>query len=644
MPPFFFLSIRWKLLGIIILMGLVTALIVLLALNQLGAMNQRLNHIVDVSAESVRLAAEIKQDLLRVTRAEKNLILAQDEQTMNTYIDIVTPYSQSLHANLDQLRQLIDAKGKSLVDNLALKWNEWRNIYAEVKQLVRRNSNVQARELALNSGLTAYNRLEQALRDLQQGAEDELDVVQHTRDFDAIFLSIKKHNQVNQLLRKIIELHRIETNVILAVSQASMENYANTAKSLMAEIEEHFRNLQELSDTNTVTSIEYAKQAFDLYKSSSNDIISLALENSNVRAQLLANGPGQKLIIAMEKLLTEIADSSAGEMDASLSTSRQDYLTTRNFLLTSSVLGLALTTGIALLLWRSIVENIRRLANYARKVQITADLTKPVPKLGDDEIGSLGQSFEYMRQALYRQNNELELANQRLDEKNREIEQFVYTVSHDLRSPLVTCKGFIGLLKEDIEKDDRENVLDDAQRIESASDQMIHIIDDLLEISRIGRKDVVWQPVNVGAMLNELREQWTERLEQADATLEIETNIPAALGDEGALRRAFENLLSNALKYACSHPDAKIKVGGSRYRDEVRYFVKDDGPGIDAQYHKKIFELFQRLDTASEGTGLGLASVAKTMQVHRGRAWVESIPGAGATFWLALPHLPPTKT
>jgi signal transduction histidine kinase len=144
-------------------------------------------------------------------------------------------------------------------------------------------------------------------------------------------------------------------------------------------------------------------------------------------------------------------------------------------------------------------------------------------------------------------------------------------------------------------------------------------------------------------MLNELQQQLDERLQQAGVVLDIQADIPPAAGDESALRRAFENLLSNALKYACVQPDAKISVGGFRNRSEVRYFVKDNGPGIDARYHKKIFDLFQRLDNSTEGTGLGLASVAKTMQVHKGRVWVESAPGEGATFWLALPY-PPLKT
>jgi signal transduction histidine kinase len=458
-----------------------------------------------------------------------------------------------------------------------------------------------------------------------------------------VFARVKNHSQASRLLSNVIDLHRIEINVILAISQTDMENFAQRAETLIAEIEEHFDYLQQLADQDLARLAERARQAFNQYKIHHQQIIRLALTNSNVRAQQLANGPGQQLVIEMERLLTDITDASSGEMDSAMNASRGDYIATRNVLLSASVLGLALAIGIALLLGRGVVGNIRKLTNYAREVQVTADLTKAVPALGNDEIGSLGQSFEYMRQALYRQNNELAMANQHLDEKNREIEQFVYTVSHDLRSPLVTCKGFIGLLREDIAKDDRENVLDDARRIESASDQMIHIIDDLLEISRIGRKAIVWQPVDTAAMLNELQQQLDERLQQAGVVLDIQADIPPAAGDESALRRAFENLLSNALKYACVQPDAKISVGGFRNRSEVRYFVKDNGPGIDARYHKKIFDLFQRLDNSTEGTGLGLASVAKTMQVHKGRVWVESAPGEGATFWLALPY-PPLKT
>ena len=116
--------------------------------------------------------------------------------------------------------------------------------------------------------------------------------------------------------------------------------------------------------------------------------------------------------------------------------------------------------------------------------------------------------------------------------------------------------------------------------------------------------------------------------------LKIEPTLPSVRADASDLKRAFDNLINNAIKYASDQPNAVIEVGGSETQYVVRYFVRDNGPGIDPDYHEKIFGLFQRLETSKEGTGLGLASVRKIMRMHGGRAWVESELGKGATFWL----------
>ncbi len=127
-----------------------------------------------------------------------------------------------------------------------------------------------------------------------------------------------------------------------------------------------------------------------------------------------------------------------------------------------------------------------------------------------------------------------------------------------------------------------------------------------------------------------------EHLEGLGTALEIQDDLPEIVADREAIGRVFENLLSNAVKYGLNLDGTKISVGSQTVDGEVRYFVRDNGPGIAPEYHEKIFELFQRLDGDQDGTGVGLAIVAKIMRVHNGRVWVESSPGEGATFWLAF--------
>lgn len=230
--------------------------------------------------------------------------------------------------------------------------------------------------------------------------------------------------------------------------------------------------------------------------------------------------------------------------------------------------------------------------------------------------------------------------NNALREKNREMEQFGYTVSHDLKSPLVTIMGFVGLLREDVEARRFKEADDSIGRIEGATRRMSQLIDDLLALSRVGRAMQTPVEVDVRQMVHSIAEGLAPRLEAAGATLEVQPDVPRVPADAERLREALDNLLTNAIKYGCTAAVPKITVGGNVVGDEARLFVKDNGPGIAAEYHERIFELFQRLQNGGEGTGVGLAIVAKIAAAHGGRAWVESSPGQGSVFWLALPVAP----
>jgi hypothetical protein len=277
-------------------------------------------------------------------------------------------------------------------------------------------------------------------------------------------------------------------------------------------------------------------------------------------------------------------------------------------------------------------------------IQSTGDLSRPAPQLGGDEVGLLAASFEHMRQSLHDHaenlsDKRLKLAEmtQTLHAKNKEMEQFVYTVSHDLKSPLVSCKGLLGILKEDVADGDYQAVLDSANRLDLATDQLNQIIDDLLMLSRLGKKALQRTTVDVNVLMHELTDELASRIEDAQAEVQVNSRLPEVVADVSALRRIFENLLTNALKYGTGDSHPRITIGGSRLGAEIRYFVQDNGRGIDPKYHDRVFALFQRLDTEQPGTGLGLASVAKIMDMHGGRVWVESEIGQGATFWVAFP-------
>jgi signal transduction histidine kinase len=218
-----------------------------------------------------------------------------------------------------------------------------------------------------------------------------------------------------------------------------------------------------------------------------------------------------------------------------------------------------------------------------------------------------------------------------------EVEQFVYTVSHDLKSPLVTILGFVGVLRENCAAEMPEIMRDSVGRIERAARRMNDLIEGLLEMGRVGRLQARLEPVDVGALCRQLIADNPHRFGKRGFCVCVEGQLGTVVADRARLAEAFDNLLSNAVKYGGGVPDPRITIGSEEVDSEVRFFVRDNGPGIRPEYHQKIFGLFQRLDTQSEGTGLGLAIVAKIMELHGGRAWVESAAGEGATFWVAFP-------
>ncbi|MDF1811849.1 MAG: ATP-binding protein [Verrucomicrobiales bacterium] len=226
-----------------------------------------------------------------------------------------------------------------------------------------------------------------------------------------------------------------------------------------------------------------------------------------------------------------------------------------------------------------------------------------------------------------------------LREKNIEIQQFAYSVSHDLKSPLVTINGWIAALEEELEAGNYEEAREAFERIKGAATRMGLLIEDLLAFSKIGRMKGEIELIDMDELCKDIREELQILLAEKGIELEIDDDLPAFHGYEIEVRRALENLISNAIKYGCTKEQPRICISGKKLDNGYRFSVKDFGEGIETQYQSRIFELFQRLDTSHSGTGVGLASVAKVAQFHRGKCGVESAAGQGAEFWIEFGEL-----
>ena len=238
-------------------------------------------------------------------------------------------------------------------------------------------------------------------------------------------------------------------------------------------------------------------------------------------------------------------------------------------------------------------------------------------------------------------NEDLERSVKELRALNHEMESFAYAVSHDLRAPLRSIDGFSQILVEDkadeLGVDGRELL----GRVRAAASRMGELIDDLLDLSRVSRHDLVIDTVDLGRVAATVVDELRSRDPGRDVEVSIEVPELAA-GDARLLRVVLTNLFANAWKFTRDRRPAHICFGAEPARDATHFFVRDDGVGFDPKYADKLFGAFQRLHSAAEfeGTGIGLATVQRIIHRHGGSVWAESEPGKGATFSFTLPARP----
>ena len=225
--------------------------------------------------------------------------------------------------------------------------------------------------------------------------------------------------------------------------------------------------------------------------------------------------------------------------------------------------------------------------------------------------------------------------------KNTELEQFTYTVSHDLKSPLITIRGFLGYLEKDALTGNAERVRNDVARIVQASEKMQRLLTELLELSRIGRMMNPPVEVNFAKLANEAVELVHEQIRERGVYVDISRNLPSVYGDRARLLEVVQNLVDNAVKFMGNQAEPHIEIGqdGTDPDGVPVLYVQDNGIGIQPQHHERIFGLFNKLDAQTEGTGIGLALVKRVIEVHGGRIWVESEgAGKGTKFLFTLPQ------
>jgi light-regulated signal transduction histidine kinase (bacteriophytochrome) len=253
-------------------------------------------------------------------------------------------------------------------------------------------------------------------------------------------------------------------------------------------------------------------------------------------------------------------------------------------------------------------------------------------------VAFLGERIEKVR-ILNELNENLKKESEKLEDANKELEAFAYSVSHDLRVPLRAIDGFSRIIMEDYE----DKLDDEGKRllniIRENTLKMGHLIDDILLLSRASRQEMIMSPIDMESLVMNVFGELKHSIEDRDVQLQIKT-LPPAYGDRTLLYQVLSNLISNSIKFTGLKEKAVIEVGAEEVKNENIYYVKDNGAGFNMKYSNKLFGLFQRLHGSDEfeGTGVGLSIVQRIVRRHGGRVWGEGKVNEGATIYFTLPN------
>ncbi|MEO8361548.1 MAG: ATP-binding protein [Vicinamibacteria bacterium] len=274
----------------------------------------------------------------------------------------------------------------------------------------------------------------------------------------------------------------------------------------------------------------------------------------------------------------------------------------------------------------------------------------PLPTDSHDELGELARALRKMSEDVRNHEGALrdETARLRraeaerselmadLGRKNAELERFTYTVSHDLKGPLVTIQGFAGMVMADLGANVPKQVKNDLGRITAAAEKMQHLLTDLLELSRVGRIVNPVEVVSFSEIVADTVELLQGQLREKDVEVSVTPDLPRVRVDRKRMVEVLQNLLENAVKFGMPDRTPRVEIGLLR-TEEHTFFVRDNGLGIDPAYTERIFNIFEKLDPKAEGTGVGLSLVMRIIEAHGGRVWSDSAGvGTGTTFFFTL--------
>jgi signal transduction histidine kinase len=256
-----------------------------------------------------------------------------------------------------------------------------------------------------------------------------------------------------------------------------------------------------------------------------------------------------------------------------------------------------------------------------------------VNKFIDSAVSQAATEFAKVQQ------ESVNFALRKAEVSNRDLEHFAAVAAHDLKSPLATISGYLDLLSDEFKDEIGKETLQYIQLMQSASTRMRNLIERLLDFARLSTADRPLKPTDVNCVVNAVRQNLAKVLEQSKGRI-LSKSLPTVMGDSDLLVQLFQNLISNSLKFRGANPP-EVHIEAKERQDTYVFEVKDNGIGFDPKYKEEIFALYKKLHGESEyqGTGIGLATVRKVVELHGGKIWAESKPGLGSTFYFTFPKI-----
>ncbi len=491
---------------------------------------------------------------------------------------------------------------------------------------------------------------------------------------------LKVSNAVRDIRSEVIAIKRSVQDLLLAGSagdiQAAideMDQREKTVTSLFQVLRERY-----LGDQREV---QAAYQAFADWKLIRQEEIELVGKGQKAAAIEISNGKGDDQVDAIEARIAPISDFARAKAESFY---RDAMRYRRHHLLAMSglivlIAGASIVTGT--MITRSITDPIGQIIGEMGKVG-GGNLGHKIRMDRADEIGHLARAFDAMTENLQKttaSRDELNAANQQLAAneqqlraanhelkanaaelsfRNAELQSIVYTVSHDLKSPLVNIKGFseelevqgCKLIKHlslvDLPETIRQDVMPLLEEeipkslhfIQASTVKMKGLLDGFLRVSKIRSAPIQKETLDMNALVKSVLATMQYQIETGGVTVTVD-DLPPCMGDAGQINQVISNLVDNALKYRDQNRPGTIHISGRREGDCITFWVSDNGIGIDPRHQDRVFEMFHRLDPNCpvSGDGLGLTIASRILDRHQGRIRLESEPGKGSTFYISLP-------